>query len=509
MSAHVPNPPPTHRATPGKPYALLALLQVHWFIRLRWLFAAGALTALAAERFIVPTARRPAALLAVVLAVAAINVVWVLVARLLRPRLEDPGADQRVAIRHGQLFVGAQIAIDLLLLTWILALTGGVENPMALFYLFHMAISGLLLRTWQAALQGLWAVLLYSAMAVAQAGGWLTYYPFMAQLPRTGLFTVPTYVALVITVNALAVLGTLYFTDRIGRVLNRREDVLIRTNVALEQARQAIQLLQERRSHFMQTAARQLRQPLETVRTLAKLVCDGTVRDPPSVRGTCDRIAEQCRAGVNQVAALLTLTRVQDADSRRQRDARADVSRIVRELCAKHAPIASAKGVTLKCVGSTEGGLTAQVQPPDLCDCLGHLIENALKYTPAGGHVEVRVLRGAAGPPCDARALGAGRVASPRVEDFIHVAVADTGIGFGEDVDARGMAATGSGSLFDAFRRGDEALAAGIPGSGLGLTIVRAVVEQAGGYIHVESRPGQGATLTVSLPAAPDNPQPP
>lgn len=509
MSNQVFDPPPAHRATPGKPYALLALLQVHWFIRLRWLFAAGALTALAAERFIVPTGRRPGALLAVVLAVAAINVVWVLVARLLRPQLEDPHADQRAAIRHGQLFVSAQIALDLLLLTWILALTGGVENPMALFYLFHMAISGLLLRTWQAVLQGLWAVLLYTAMAIAQAGGWLTYYPFMSQLPRTGLFEVPTYVALVITVNALAVLGTLYFTDRIGRVLNRREDVLIRTNAALEQARQAIQDLQERRSRFMQTAAHRLRQPLETVQTLAGLVHEGTVRDPPSIRGTCDRIAAQCRAGVSQVAALLTLTRIQDADPRRHRDARADVLRIVNDLCVKHASAASAKGVMLECAGAAEPGLTAQVQPLDLCDCLGHLIENALKYTPAGGRVEVRVLRGAAGPPCDARALAARQVASPRVEDFIHVAVADTGIGFGEDVDSRGAFTADSGSLFDAFRRGDEALAAGIPGSGLGLTIVRAVVEQAGGYIHVESRPGQGSTFTVSLPAAPASPQSP
>ena len=73
--------------TPGKPYALLVLLQVHWFVRLRWIFAAGALGVLAVERFAVPTAQRPWPLVTVVLGVAAINLVWTAVARLLRSQL--------------------------------------------------------------------------------------------------------------------------------------------------------------------------------------------------------------------------------------------------------------------------------------------------------------------------------------------------------------------------------------------------------------------------------------
>ena len=59
----------------------------------------------------------------------------------------------------------------------------------------------------------------------------------------------------------------------------------------------------------------------------------------------------------------------------------------------------------------------------------------------------------------------------------------------------------GPGSIFDAFRRGNEALASGIPGTGLGLSIVREVIEQVGGQIRVHSRPGKGSTFLVSFPA--------
>lgn len=487
-------------ATTAKPYALLALLQVHWFIRLRWIFAAVALAALAVERFAMPAAQRPWPLLVVVLSVAAINVAWTAVARLLRPQLENPGPDQRVAIRNGQLFVSAQIAIDLLLLTWILALTGGVENPMSLFYLFHVAISGLLLRTWQAAAQGVWAVVLYGGMCLAQTRDWLAYYPFLPQLGSSGLHEVPAYAAIAVVVNALAIFGTLYFTDRIGRVLDRREDLLIKTNAALEQSRQAIQELQRRRSRFMQTAAHQLKSPLAMVQTLAGLVRDGVVKDPESIQATCEKIARRCREGIGQVTELLTLARVQEADPRRHQEAVSNVGQVVAELCAKHAPVAAQKHIDFTWQTPAETGLLAHVHRADLSDCVSNLIENAIKYTPDGGRVTVTVASGRATPAAFELPPPPALVTDRQIKDYVFVIVQDTGIGLGDAVEFLADSTT-AGSIFDAFRRGDAAIAAGIPGTGLGLSIVREVLEQSGGYIHVRSRRGKGSTFTVTFPA--------
>jgi signal transduction histidine kinase len=438
----------------------------------------------------------------IVLSVGAINIAWAAWSRLLQRQLENAGPDQRRVIRIGQVFVSAQIAVDLLLLTWILALTGGAENPMALFYLFHVAISGLLLRTRHALLQGAWAVLLYTAMCLAQACGWLPYYTFLPQLGASGLHTLPAYVGSVIVVNALAIFGTLYFTDRIGRILDRREDLLIQTNAALEQSRQAIQDLQRRRSRFMQMAAHQLKSPLAVVQTLAGLIRDEVVNGPAAVQAACEKIARRCHEGSAQVTKLLILARLQDADPHRRRQSLSHLGQVVAELCANHAPAAGLKRIDFTWHIPDDPDLLARVDRAELSDCAGNLIDNAVKYTPDGGHVTVTVVPGWA--PSIARPLPAPPplAQSRRIADYIFVIVEDTGIGLGDAAEFLESGAPAAGSIFDAFCRGDAAVAAGIPGTGLGLSIVREVLEQCGGYIHVRSRAGEGSTFTVAFPAA-------
>jgi signal transduction histidine kinase len=491
---------PTQAA--GKPYALVVLLQLHWFIRLRWLFAAGMLAVLAIERFVLPESRRPWQLLLIVVSLAAVNIAWTVISRLLHRQLHDPAADQRVTIRSGQLFVSAQVGIDLLLLTWILALTGGVENPMSLFYLFHVAISGLLLRTWQAFLQSCWAILLYGLMCLGQAQGWLAYYPFLPHLGPSGLHQQPQHVVMVVLVVAFAILATLYFMDRIGKILNRREEMLMRANAALEQSRQAIQDLQRRRSRFMQTAAHQLKSPLAMAQTLSNLIRDGIVADSQSIQATCEKIARRCGDGIAQVTELLALARVQEADPRRHQESLSDVGRVVTELCTRHAPVAHEKHLDLSWEIPESADLVAHVDRVDLSDCINNLIENAIKYTPAGGSVRVAVLAGRQAGGSDHLPAPPARVADHRrVEDYIYVIVRDTGIGLDDSTPLLENGSPADGSIFDPFRRGSTAVAAGIPGTGLGLSIVREVVEQSGGYIHVHSRRGEGSTFTVCFPA--------
>ncbi|MEW6251291.1 MAG: HAMP domain-containing sensor histidine kinase [Planctomycetota bacterium] len=499
----LPAPLAPRGARAGKPYALVVLLQLHWFIRLRWIFAAGTLAVLAVERFVTPQAERPPHLWLAVLSVAGINVVWTLLSRPMRRQLDRAGDDHHRAIRAGQLFASAQIATDLFLLTWILALTGGVENPMSVFYLFHVAISGLLLRTWQAFMWSCWAVLLYGGMCLAQALGWLPFYPFLPQLGSVDLYTQGQHVALVVLVVAAAVFGTLYFTDRIGALLDQREAMLIRMNAALEQSRQAIHDLQRRRARFMQHAAHQLKSPLAMVQTFANLIRDGIVTDAAGIQATCEKIIRRSREGIAQVTELLALARVQESDPRRHRACAADVGRIVQEICQRHLPVAQEKGLQMTCDVCDGQSLLAQVDPADLIDCAGNLVENAIKYTPAGGAVRVTVTGGAqAGhadlPPPPATADGR------QLADYVFVIVADTGIGI--DLDEPHLLRSGGtlpgGTIFDAFRRGNNALALGIPGTGLGLSIVREVVEQAAGYIDVRSCRGQGSTFTVAFPAA-------
>lgn len=481
---------------------LLTRNRMIWFIRLRWLFLAGALAALLVEQALRPVARPPE-LLVILAALALVNLLWTTLARYLLdtgeaehlPAAHAPPASGVRSDRRALGLANAQVAVDLLLLTAILRYTGGIESPLVIFYLFHMPIASLLLRGWQALLQGAWAVLLFTGLAIGQVSGVLgPHYPFLpagsaiAAGALAGLVA-PDFVLVRLVALTCGVFGTLYFTLNIAGRLQQRERQLRRANQALRESEQAIRDLERRRSRFMQTAAHQLKSPLAVIQTLAGLVRDGVVPADQTV-DLCTTIARRCREGIGQVTELLTLARVQEADPRRHASSSADVALIANELCERFAPLAREKRIELRCQVNDGPIPPASVDPTDLVDCLANLIDNAVKYTPPEGQVLVSV--GTAEPE-----KGPGNSGRDR---FVRVIVRDTGMGIDPDALRAANGEPGHEAIFDAFRRGSNALAAGVPGSGLGLSIVREVVEQSHGHIRVRSRPGEGSEFSVYFP---------
>jgi signal transduction histidine kinase len=108
---------------------------------------------------------------------------------------------------------------------------------------------------------------------------------------------------------------------------------------------------------------------------------------------------------------------------------------------------------------------------------LANLVGNARKHAAAGGRVRVEVQPGPGTPP-----------------RTVLVRVADAGPGIPSDEQRQ---------LFEPFFRGRAARADQVPGSGLGLAVVRRIVEGHGGTVSVASEPGRGSTFTLILPAAP------
>jgi two-component system sensor histidine kinase BaeS len=122
--------------------------------------------------------------------------------------------------------------------------------------------------------------------------------------------------------------------------------------------------------------------------------------------------------------------------------------------------------VTLTSPVRASPAIVARVDPLRMHQVIGNLLANAVRATPAGGSVRVEVRR----------ATGE-----------ITLSVADTGAGMEPELAAR---------AFERFSR-----AAGSPGSGLGLPIVRELVRAHGGEVELSSQPGTGTTVTVHLPA--------
>ncbi len=147
-----------------------------------------------------------------------------------------------------------------------------------------------------------------------------------------------------------------------------------------------------------------------------------------------------------------------------------DLSPLVREMAYLCAPMAESKGLTLK-VETAPKALMAAIDEKPIERGIVNLISNAINYTPAGGTISV----------------------STRQEnDKVVLSVRDTGIGINPGA---------LPYIFDRFYRSDEAKRT-IEGSGLGLTIVKEIVQRHGGTIKVSSVPGKGSLFEIWLPVA-------
>jgi signal transduction histidine kinase len=147
-----------------------------------------------------------------------------------------------------------------------------------------------------------------------------------------------------------------------------------------------------------------------------------------------------------------------------------DLCTVARQAVEESRPRADAKRIAVEFVGDASAPIEAD--KGRLFQLLDNLISNAIKFTPEGGRVEVRVA------PTD---------------DGAELEVADTGIGLGPGEAQR---------IFDRFFRSSRVVAEQVPGTGLGLFIARAIVEAHGGTISVSSRDGGGTTFRIEMPAS-------
>lgn len=451
---------------------LLDLVHRRWLIRWRWVIVAVAAMLLATERFVLPESRRTPAVLVCVVVLAITNVVWTALSALLdRCKQESPEQRDRLLTR-GVWLTNAQMSADLVLLTVLLRYTGGVENPLVVFYLFHVILAAHLLRAANAILQALLAVGLFAAIVVGEWSGWLTpHYSFLPFALATQPHASGAVVLTSLTALGVAVAGCVLSMGRVSRQVNEQENHLQSALDALQHSYDEIERMQAQRTRFMWTAAHQLKSPMAAIETLAGLIRDEVV-PAGRVRSVSERIVQRCRVGIEQVTELLTLARIEQSAPDRHRLASTGIGAVLMRLARRYGDVAASKGVHLRVEPSGVGAVQVAVAPQDLEDCLGNLIDNAVKYTPPGGEVAARVRENT---------------------DRIEVEIQDNGMGIAE---------SSMSELFEPFRRGEAALKAGIPGSGLGLAIVKEVLSQAGGDVHVRSSDGIGSTFTISLPRA-------
>jgi len=233
--------------------------------------------------------------------------------------------------------------------------------------------------------------------------------------------------------------------------------------------------LERVRTDFVANVTHELRSPLSSILGYAETLADQPEL-PADAKDHLERILRNARRLDDIVRDLIELSRLEHATA--PQAVATDVRALVREVVDAALDQAEAKGLAL----SVEvDGLPPRllVDPGLVHQAVANLIDNAVKYTPAGGRVAV-----------SGRMLQAPR----QGRELLELSVADTGPGIAPEHLAR---------IFERFYRVDTARSRALGGTGLGLAIVKHAAALHGGRVRVESVVGQGSTFRVELAAAP------
>ena len=224
------------------------------------------------------------------------------------------------------------------------------------------------------------------------------------------------------------------------------------------------------RQDFVANVSHELRTPLSLIKSAAETLIDGAKDDPAVATRFLEIIDKHANRLTLLIDDLLLLAKL-DSGRIEMKFRALELSDAAQDALDDFGIMARARNVTL--TNSVPSGLVARADPERLRQVLSNLIDNAIKYGRAEGHVTV-----------------SGRVID---ESHVELSVRDDGPGIPLEAKER---------VFERFYRVDKARSREQGGTGLGLAIVKNVMQAHGGEVRVESTPGHGTTFFLRLQMA-------
>jgi two-component system, chemotaxis family, CheB/CheR fusion protein len=259
-------------------------------------------------------------------------------------------------------------------------------------------------------------------------------------------------------------------TDRKDREVQQQRQLSseLRTNAEMKSG-------SELKDRFLAVMSHELKQPLNLIQVNAQLLVRlPETRESSLVQRIGGTIMRAVAAQETIVNDLLDLSRIQTGKMRLQCEA-TDVAAIVRQLCQAMAPDIAGKKIAFDVQASQQ--VTCYCDPVRIEQIVWNLLGNAVKFTPEHGRISIRVFR---------------------EESTARLEVADDGLGISADA---------LPNIFNLFSQAGEAIGTRRAGLGIGLALVRELVQEQGGHVEATSAgPGQGAVFTVWMPLAMQTP---
>ena len=310
------------------------------------------------------------------------------------------------------------------------------------------------------------------------------YASYIAPLPETTWFIVsvlPYSVlhdpidALVWSLVGAAFIGCVLLMVALAFFVTRYLQVVRQQMTELDRAREEAYAASQAKSEFLSNMSHDIRTPMNAIVGMTQIARERQGSgDSQAVSECLEKISSSSAHLLGLINDVLDMSRIESGKMELAQDP-VSLDEVVDGAAEIVGPQASARGLSLV-VQKDLMCDTVLTDRTRLSQVLLNLLSNAVKFTPSGGTVTLR----------------ATQEGSPRGEGLVrtHLWVMDTGIGMSEEF---------VGKIFDSFEREDNARVRKTEGTGLGMAIVRRIVDAMGGSIDVTSRQGEGSTFHVTL----------
>ena len=354
--------------------------------------------------------------------------------------------------------VKVQMVCDLLALTVLLNLSGGVENPLLFLYVIHVIIASLLFKG-REIFQIAWlAIFLFTADVFGEYFGLLPHHhlPTAGEVAHELSFVLMTLGSFWLVILFCAYVGALIMKH------NRS----IKDELA---ARQAVLLAEDRaKTDFFRFVTHEIKSPVNTAQSGVETALElGGESMAPSVRDVLERAIGRLKQATKIIQDLADLTR--GGVLKEENLTEVDFNDLVSAAVDDQRDLAARSSLAMNVLLPDPPIILTTIR--NMAETIvANLVNNSIRYNREGGRVSVRL-------------VDTGK--------RVRLVVEDQGIGIAEEE---------QDLIFDEFYRSTEARETSTLGTGLGLAIVRKFVEELGGTIEVDSTVGRGSTFTVTLP---------
>jgi signal transduction histidine kinase len=426
-----------------------SILQARWLIKVRWLIAIGTIIAVSIVYLLEIVELNFLWLFIVSSSLFVLNLFYSFLLSRIQKKTEE--VQEKLALRS----IHWQIAIDFIILTLLLHFSGGIENPCIIFYVFHMIIGSIILPVRGAIFHALLAIVLFTTMATLEYLGVINHYT-LNEFILSLITSAPGYLFFALSVFALTSLLLVYFTVTLAERMRLTRAELKKSNKHL--------LVQDNiKNEYVYRVTHNIKSDLSTISSCLSVV-NQKILDPQDPKNSefVEKASNRTKKLMIFVDDLLNLTNMRL--SNRFQPKEFDISEVVLTVYNQLQPIASDKNIDF-IIDKPDYPVLMEGIKTSIQEAIQNIVSNAIKYTPSQGRVKLNLRS---------------------MKSSVIVSVVDSGSGIPQDE---------LPYIFDEFYRASNVNTQ--EGSGVGLALVKAIVERHKGKIKVQSELNKGSVFAL------------